>query len=114
MKIWLGNYVQLQNEINYLNFKLKRLVETEEEKLRVCKEIKVREQRTKEFRLIVDSLEGVEREIILSLYVEGKKPREIAEESKFSLNYIRHKIDGINRSIKFAEKILSVRNKEIE
>lgn len=113
MAIWLGDYVNLQNEITFYKFKLKRLVETEEEKLRVSKEINTREQQAKEFLLLVDSLEGLERNIILKIYVEGKKYREIAEELNFSLNYIKLKVDEIKRSIKFAERLLVVRDKEI-
>jgi len=112
--IWLGNYVQLQNEITYFNFKLERLVETEEEKLRVSKEIKIREQQAKEFLLLVDSFVGLERDIILKIYVEHKKYREIAEELNFSINYIKLKVVEIKRSIKLAERLLGERNKEIK
>ena len=106
MSIWLGNYVELQNEITYFKFKLERLVKTEKEKLRVSKEIKIREQQAKEFLLLVDSLEGLERNIILKIYVEGKKYKEIAEESNFSINYVKLKVIEIKRSIKLAERLL--------
>lgn len=114
MSIWLGNYVQLQNEISWFKFQLERLVETEEEKIRLSKEITIREQQAKEFLLLVDSLVGIEQDIILKIYVDGKKYREIAEEMGFSINYIKLKVVEIKRSIKIAERLLVERDKEIE
>lgn len=113
MGLWLGDYVQLQNEIDYFKFALS-LNSSEEENNSATEEIQKREQQAKEFRSIVNVLEGTERTIFLKKYVEGKKQREIAEELNLSKNYINVKAVEVKHKIEFAIRLLGEREKEIE
>lgn len=114
MGLWVGNYPDLRTQIEYLNFKLNRLDKTEEEKLQTIEEIKICEQQSKDFLSISNVLEGIERTIFLKRYVELKRPREIVEELNISCNYFKNKSNEIANKIKFAERLLDERDKQIE
>lgn len=125
---WLRDYQRLEEEIAYHEFnleqsekELKRWVSGDlsgvkltaesdgaklEERIdRIKNELKIKENDRINFIKLVSKFKGLEHQILLLKYVDGKTLEEIAEELNYSSSYIYKKHAEIAKMIRFAHEI---------
>lgn len=125
---WLRDYQRLEEEIAYHEFnleqsekELKRWVSGDlsgvkltaesdgaklEERIdRIKNELKIKENDRINFIKLVSKFKGLEHQILLRKYVDGKTLEEIAEELSYSSSYIYKKHAEIAKMIRFAHEI---------
>jgi len=125
---WLRDYQRIEEEIAYHEFnleqsekELKRWVsgdlagvkltaesdgaKLEERIERIKNELKIKENERTNFIKLVSKFKGLEHQILLLKYVDGKTLEEIAEELNYSSSYIYKKHAEIAKMIRFAHEI---------
>ena len=125
---WLRDYQRIEDEIAYHEFnleqsekELKRWVsgdlvgvkltaesdgaKLEERIERIKNELKIKETERTNFIKLVSKFKGLDHQILLLKYVDGKTLEEIAEELNYSSSYIYKKHAEIAKMIRFAHEI---------
>lgn len=125
---WLRDYQRIEEEIAYLEFnleqsqkELKRWVSGDlagvkltaesdgaklEERIdRIKNELQIKQKERTNFIKLVSKFKGLEHQILLLKYVDGKTLEEIAEELNYSSSYIYKKHAEIAKMIRFAHEI---------
>lgn len=125
---WLRDYQRIEEEIAYHEFnleqsekELKRWIsgdlvgvkltadsdgaKLEERIERIKNELKIKENERTNFIKLVSKFKGLEHQILLLKYVDGKTLEEIAEELNYSSSYIYKKHAEIAKMIRFAHEI---------
>lgn len=125
---WLRDYQRIEDEIAYLEFnleqsekELKRWVsgdlagvkltaesdgaKLEERIERIKHELNIKETERTNFIKLVSKFKGLDHQILLLKYVDGKTLEEIAEELNYSSSYIYKKHAEIAKMIRFAHEI---------
>lgn len=125
---WLRDYQRIEEEIAYHEFnleqsekELKRWIsgdlvgvkltadsdgaKLEERIERIKNELKIKENERINFIKLVSKFKGLEHQILLLKYVDGKTLEEIAEELNYSSSYIYKKHAEIAKMIRFAHEI---------
>lgn len=125
---WLRDYQRIEDEIAYHEFnleqsqkELKRWVsgdlagvkltaesdgaKLEERIERIKNELQIKETERTNFIKLVSKFKGLDHQILLLKYVDGKTLEEIAEELNYSSSYIYKKHAEIAKMIRFAHEI---------
>lgn len=128
---WLKDYLELKNEIAYLELKieqnqteLKRWVEGDLSKVkleansiasgleeRIEEQLKLLGEKKKqrdELMALVSKFEGLDNQILRMKWFEGKTLEQISVELKYSYGYIKRKHADIMKMIKFAELVKGI------
>lgn len=125
---WLKDYQKLEEEIDYLEFELRRYkkelgrwmygdlqdikltVDSDGSKLEniisnVEYEIAHKMNDLYDAKKLIGKFKGLDNQILYKKYVEGKHLTEVAIELQYSYNYIKSKHAEVMRMIKFADKL---------
>ncbi len=107
MNLWIGDYLELSNEIHYLKFKLTDDQLTTKQHKETQLKLDKRLKRENEFKVIINSFEDLESKILKMKYIEGMTLSKIAEELGYNYNYIANEHAAIMKIIKKFDVIYS-------
>ncbi|MEK4023510.1 hypothetical protein [Sporosarcina sp. FSL W7-1283] len=107
MNLWIGDYFKLRNEIHYLEFKLTDDQLANEDRKETQAQLDKLLMREGEFKVILNSFEDLDSQILKMKYIEGMTLEAVAKVLGYSANYIYTEHSKIMKVIKKFELIHS-------
>lgn len=123
---WLKDYMQLKQDVEYLEFKIEReevelrrwtsgdlqnvklqsnsIAAGLEERIdKLKKEVIYKKRKLNDLVALIEKFEGVDNQILRMKWCEGKTLEEIAYELNYSYGYIKQRHANVMRMINFAD-----------